>query len=264
MPNSLSIPDLVDSLQSRGRYAFTRQEFAAASSQSPAALTKALQRLVRKQRIQPLRRGFFVIVPIEYSATGMIPPDWFIDDLMRFLELPYYVGMLSAALLHGAAHQQPQEYHVVVPRPERPILSRHISIRFFQNRAMLRVKTERIKGYSGFLPVSPPAATAFDLARFSARIGGLDTVLTVLSELAEKLTAESLMSAAQNESERAQVQRVGWLLERAGYSSITGSLAKWLAAQCPNKVRLDPRKPPQGHRDTRWQVIENAEPESEI
>ena len=46
----------------------------------------------------------------------MIPADWFIAELMQFLDLPYYVGVLSAAALHGAAHQQAQEFHVVVPR----------------------------------------------------------------------------------------------------------------------------------------------------
>ena len=108
-----SIFDLVESLQRRGRYAFTRAEVATALSLSDEALTKGLQRLARKDRVRMLRRGFFVIIPVEYSATGMIPTDWFIAELMQFLDLPYYIGVLSAAALHGAAHQQPQEYHVV-------------------------------------------------------------------------------------------------------------------------------------------------------
>ncbi len=113
-----SISDLVESLQRRGRYAFTRAEVEAALPLSEEALTKGLQRLARKGRVRMLRRGFFVIIPVEYSATGMIPTDWFVAELMQFLDLPYYIGVLSAAALHGAAHQQAQEYHVVVPKPE--------------------------------------------------------------------------------------------------------------------------------------------------
>ena len=265
MPIPSSISDFVDTLQSSGRYAFTREEVADALALSATTLTKALQRLVHKHRIQPLRRGFFVIVPIEYSGTGMIPADWFIDDLMRFLELPYYVGVLSAASLHGAAHQQPQEYHIVVPRLERPIKRRNMAIRFFRYGAMETVQTERLKGYSGLLPVSTPAATAFDLTRFAVHIGGFDTVLTVLSELAEKMTAEGILAAARVETERAQVQRVGWLLERAGFSELTGPLAEWISSLHPTKVRLDPRKPSRGSRkDSRWQLVVNSEPEGEI
>ena len=44
-----------------------------------------------------------------------------IDDLMRFHHVPYYVGLLSAAALHGAAHQQPQEFQVVSGAVLRPL-----------------------------------------------------------------------------------------------------------------------------------------------
>ena len=124
------ISDHVESLQRRGRYAFTRAEAAAVLSLSETALTKGLQRLSRKGRVRMLRRGFYVIIPVEYSATGMIPTDWFIAELMQFLDLPYYIGVLSAAALHGAAHQQPQEYHVVVPKPERAVRRPTVTIRF--------------------------------------------------------------------------------------------------------------------------------------
>ena len=101
--------------------------------------------------------------------------------------------------------------------------------------------------------------------RFAARIGGLDAVLTVLTELAEKLTPESVLAAAKSEYELAQVQRLGWLLERAGYPQLAEPLAGWLAARLHHKVRLDPRRPALGARkDARWQVVVNADPQSEV
>jgi hypothetical protein len=107
--NPRSASEYVDHIQSRARYTFTRSELEVELKLGRAALTKALQRLHRAGRIQMIRRGFFVIVPLEYAAGGLVPPDWFIDDLMRFLEQPYYVGVLTAATLHGAGHQQPQD-----------------------------------------------------------------------------------------------------------------------------------------------------------
>ena len=53
-----SISDHVESLQRRGRYAFTRAEAAAALSLSETALTKGFQRLTRKGRVRMLRRGY--------------------------------------------------------------------------------------------------------------------------------------------------------------------------------------------------------------
>ena len=105
------------------------------------------------------------------------------------------------------------------------------------------------------LPVSTPAATALDLVRFAARIGGLDAVLTVLAELVEKLTPENVLAAAQAEYELAQVQRLGWLLERAGCPQIAKPLADWLAARPRHKVRLTrgvPRSVRARTRAGRW------------
>jgi hypothetical protein len=40
---------------------------------------------------------------------------------MRRLDLAYYAGLLSAAQLHGAAHQRPQEFQVFLAKNRRPI-----------------------------------------------------------------------------------------------------------------------------------------------
>ena len=78
-----------------------------------------------------IRSGFFVIIPLEYRSTMTLPPEWFIADLMACLEQPYYVGLLSAASLHGAAHQQPQQFQVVTTVPQREIRKKGLAIRFF-------------------------------------------------------------------------------------------------------------------------------------
>jgi len=259
-----SVNEFVDHLQKRARYTFARAEAEGALKLERAALTKGLQRLQRAGRTRMIRRGFYVIVPLEYATGGIVPPDWFIDDLMKFLGQPYYVGVLTAAALHGASHQQPQEYQVVVARPERAIRTANLSIRFFLKKSMPQAPMERVKAYTGHLPVSTPAVTALDLVRFAPAIGGLDAVLTVLEELVEKITPEDLLNAARQESERSQVQRLGWLLERTKRRELAEGLAQWLAQQKPTKTPLDVSAPVAGGRkDPRWQVIVNADPQSE-
>jgi len=113
---SQSLSGWVNELQRVGRYTFTREEAERALSLEVRALDKALQRSCGQGRTHRLRKGFYTIVPLEYAPVGTIPPEWFIDDLMKFIDRPYYVGCLSAAAIHGAAHQRPQELQVVVPR----------------------------------------------------------------------------------------------------------------------------------------------------
>jgi predicted transcriptional regulator of viral defense system len=115
------------------------------------------------------------------------------------------------------------------------------------------------------LNVSTPACTALDLIRFQQKIGGLDVVVTVLFELCEKINQQDLIEAARKESERSQVQRLGWLLDRIGRRDLSGGLADWIVKKHPAKVALDITQPVKGfHKDRRWQVIVNAEPESEL
>ena len=121
----------IDDRQAVGLYYFTREEAIQSLKITEEAFRKAASRLAKKTRLVRIRSGFFVIVPLEYRASGVLPADWFIADLMAYLEQPYYVGLLSAAALHGAAHQQPQQFQVVTTAPQRRIQKNNLSLRFF-------------------------------------------------------------------------------------------------------------------------------------
>lgn len=219
MPRPSDLADFVDHLQSRGRRTFTRAEAArAAPNTSPSGIAQALRRLAGRGRIVHLRAGFYVIVPLEYKATGIIPPTWFVDDLMRFIGQPYYVGLLSAAALQGAAHQQPQELQVVTTKPVRVIQLRRARIVFVTNSRAAETPAVQRKVDSGYFRVSTPAATALDLVRYVSHAGGLSNVANVLSELTETLSPEELASYARTQipRERPALQRLGYLLGCVG------------------------------------------------
>lgn len=105
MNDDKRVSDLIDDFQRKGLYGFDRSKVEAELSVSSAAVGKALKRLSEKGRVKRLRKGFHAIVPVEFAMQGIPPSDWYLDDLMRSLDLPYYIGLLSAAALHGAAHQ---------------------------------------------------------------------------------------------------------------------------------------------------------------
>ncbi len=130
MPSRPAISLLVEQLQSQGRYTFTRPEAESESKRSFVAAQTALRRLKEQGRIVSPRRGFYVIVPLEYRVTGSPPASWFIDELMLYLAQPYYVGLLSAAAIHGAAHQQPMVFQVVTNKPTREMRAGKVAIQF--------------------------------------------------------------------------------------------------------------------------------------
>ena len=265
MKRGLSVSDYVNNLQKKGRYTFSLQDVRSVVAIRPDALTKALQRLTQSKRLCQIRRTFYVVVPMEYSSGGILPPDWFIDDFMKYIELPYYVGLLSAASLHGAGHQQPQEFQIVVPRHERPINKPNLRLHLFRYSRMAKVLTVKIKTFTGNISVSSPESTALDLCRFSGQIGGMSAVWTVLTDLVKKMTPDALLTASRYETELSQVQRLGWLLELIGESRLAEPLSVWLSEQQPRKAPLDILKPEKGCRkNSRWQIIVNTQPESDI
>lgn len=248
----------VDSLQQSGRYSFSRDDALAAVRLSTVALKRAAQRLSQQGRIVSPRRGFFVIVPLEYKTSGAPPASWFIDHLMRHQGQVYYVGLLSAAALHGAAHQQPQRFQVMVGRQLRPARAGRNQIHFVMKKGIEKTPITALKTETGSMCVSSPEATAIDLVRYPDQAGGLSNVASVLSELAESMDAKRLRSAARRESDLAAAQRLGYLLDHLGASGKAEELARWVRMMNPRAVALRPgRAGASASSSTRWKVSVN-------
>lgn len=263
-PNK-SLAAWVDSRQMRGVYTFTRDEAFAALKLSRMAFDRAAFRLAVKKRLVRIRRGFYAIIPLEHRVAGILPPDWFIDDLMKYMKCPFYVGVLSAAAYHGASHQKIQAYHIVTDRSLRDIRCRGIAIRFFRKTNIAATPLEQIKGYTGYLPVSTPEATALDVVRYYRRAGGLGRVLTVLQELHEKIDPRRLIQAAKADDCLSYAQRLGWLLEQTAFAGKASKFHEWMAKQAPLPVRLNPALPIKGSkRDKRWNVWLNTDVEGDL
>jgi predicted transcriptional regulator of viral defense system len=183
---------------------------------------------------------------------------------MAYEEKPYYVGLLTAAAVHGASHQSPQEFQVVTTTPLRPIEIGPLRIHFFTKRHAERTPRAQVKVETGRMFVSSPDVTALDLLRYLPSVGHLNNVATILSELAEKLTPAGLVDAAAAGGELSHVQRLGYLLELVEQPKLAASLEPWLLSQKPRPIPLSPGRPVKGYElNKRWQVIVNEDVEAE-
>jgi predicted transcriptional regulator of viral defense system len=259
----------VEDLQGQGRYTFTRSEAAIAGRRTEVALEAALRRLRQRGRIASPRRGFHVVVPAEYREAGSPPASWFIDDLMQFLEQPYYVGLLSAAAVHGAAHQQPMAFQVVTDRPTRPARVGRVRIEFHMSRHAEDAAVAEVQTDTGSMRVATPEITAYDLVHFAAAAGHLSNVATVLSELAERLDPAALVALAPSYAVP-ETQRLGYLLERLGEADLAAPLVAWLKNRRHRAVLLAPEagppraEPIKTRADPRWRVIPNDDLEVDL
>jgi predicted transcriptional regulator of viral defense system len=254
----------VEELAARGRYHFTTADTVAALGGSPIAAKAAIRRLRDKGRIATPFRGFHVVVPPEYRTLACLPADQFVPQLMDHLGLDYYAGLLSAASLYGAAHQAPMVFQAVVARNRPGIRCGRVKVDFVARANVAEIPTMRKNTLRGFLRVSTPEATAFDLVGYPGHSGGLSNVATVLSELAESMDAAKLVAEAEH-SPLPWAQRLGYLLERAGAEALAAPLAQHVAARTKEYVPLRPRKPvAQASHLARWRLVVNEAVELDL
>jgi predicted transcriptional regulator of viral defense system len=257
----LSVRNYIDQLQSKGRYTFLKSDLTKSPGLSTAAIELSLNRLLKKHRIAMIRQGFYIIVPLEYQPNGILPASWFIHQLMEYLELPYYVALLSAAAIHGAAHQKSQEFQVITNKSLRTIHARGLRIRFFKKTDLdMEVGLEQIKTENGYINTSVPERTALDLIQYVRQIGGLNRAATVLEELAEKIDSTRLLKNAQKEKSLCFIQRLGFIMDLLGFENLTKKLRGWLEEKKPPKTLLDPALPINTETfNPKWRLYVNSD-----
>lgn len=255
--------DYIDRLAGAGRHHFTAAEAREALGGTANAATLALRPLSKQGLIASPARGFYVIVPPEYRRLGSLPPEQFVPALMERQGLVYYAGLLSAAQLHGAAHQRPQVFQVAVGKARRGIEVGRVRVAFYVRRRIEEVPTVSVNTPRGSLRVSSVEATALDLVGYERLVGGLDQAATVLAELAERIEPKALAAAA-TAAPMPWAQRLGWLLEHVGAGEKADVLKAYVAAAAPDATPLLPAAPHAGApRDKNWRLRINADVEAE-
>jgi predicted transcriptional regulator of viral defense system len=260
----ISLEKYIDKMASRGQHHFLTADAVKALCSTPVAVRASLRRSRQKGRIATPLRGFYLIVPPEYRLLGCLPAEQFIPQLMNHLGQPYYAGLLSAAQFHGAAHQKPQEFQVVV-RTNRPeICCGQVRVQFIARRNAADVTTESVNTARGTLRVSSPEATAFDLVGYMDRCVGISNVATVLGELAERLQPDRLLQETGHSPLR-WTQRLGFLLERVGAMALSEALFVRVREEADAYIPLRAgRAVSTASRDSRWKILVNETVEPDL
>ena len=255
----------LDELQAHGRYIYYKQDALKALKINDSALRVSTYRLAHKGRLVQPKRGFFLIIPLEYREMGCLPATWFIDALMRFLEQPYYVGLLSAAALHGAAHQQPQVFQVITNKIIKPIRIGRIHVIFIYKKKWPETSLlQSIQTETGHMLVSNPAMTAFDCVRYYKHAGYFNNIITVVEELVESISVASLIEATKH-FELATIQRLGYLLEKIECAELAQTLEKYLSDKKLQYIQFIPGgKHPLVEKSERWHLEINEIIESDL
>jgi predicted transcriptional regulator of viral defense system len=256
--------ELRDFLLSQGRPWITLEDAAVLLGTSEPVAADALAYLREAHQFFSPSPGLYVPLPPEYKSWGALPAADFIDPLMTHLGHGYYVGLLSAAELHGAAHQRPQAFQVVTDARVRDRELGRARLRFYVSAVAKDVPTQRMNAATGQICVSTPATTALDLVARPSAAGGLNNVATVLYELADEgLLTASGWSASAPWYPTAVLRRTGWLLDHVGAAAGQDGLLD-VAGKPGPRVYLEPAVAHRGSAANRWNLVVNIDVEPDL
>lgn len=263
MRKKIELSDWITQQTLRGRYMFTKADLLAADlTASGQALQNSLFRLTERGVIMSPWQNFYVIIPTEYKLRGIVPPSFYIDHLMKFLRRDYYVSLLSAASLNGAAHQRAQVFQVTVNgKPLRSGVKNGTHLVFTQRQNIPFKFITQIKTQTGYMNVSGPELTALDVVAEEKKIGGISRAAEIISELAPQTRWNANHTSLLDFFSAPAIQRLGFLLDYveekekadALYSLVkaTGKVMRKIPIKQSACIADDM------NTDNRWKIINN-------
>ncbi|MDR0969564.1 MAG: type IV toxin-antitoxin system AbiEi family antitoxin [Lentimicrobiaceae bacterium] len=245
-------------LINNNKYTFTLSELKEHFHLSDKSLLQGLYHYKKNKKIVQIRKEFYGILVPHISNNGRIPYFEFLDDLMKSLDKNYYVALLNAAALFGAAHQQPQVVYVFcTPPTPRNIKSSNLfflSKSTWNNEFVIQKKTQ-----TGFINVSSPELTALDLCTYIWRFG-VNRVTTILMELYEEMNPSLLKKVAKEYDNVSSLQRLGYILENfTENEKLTSAVYSVLQTKKMYYVPLSPKKEKRGKYNHKWKIIVNMQ-----
>jgi len=256
----VSPSELGDWLIGQGRHFITTAEAAKILGVAPETVPKSLERAREAGKLISVTKGGWVPVPPEHRSANAPPASHYIDQLMSYLGHAYYVGLLSAAAIHGASHQSPMVFQVVTPARLRERRVGRSRIQFLQREGTAGRPMRQHNVPTGRIWVSTPEVTVFDLTESPQESGGLSNVATIIGDLLynTQLDPHDLAHVA-SLYPSAIAQRTGYLIDLMASETKTEMNTNELqntVAGCRYRD-LSPGHGG-GEHDERWHVIANT------
>lgn len=263
----MTVTNYIKQLLSYEEYSFSLNELIQNLNKTEISIKSELSRLIAKNEIVNLRKGFYLIITPRYSSAQKLPIQLYCEKLFKYLNRNYYVALFSAAKFHGASHQQVQRDYIITEKPKYNDISKDsIDIRFFTKSNWTCKNVQLKQSDAGLYKVSSPALTIVDLINHQTKLGGISRMFSVIEELSEELEKPDLVELLYWYPHKSTLQRFGFLLEELGRKGefqdlIFGKLKKTNFFP----VLLSPKsneKP--GAVNNRWKVDINIKLESDL
>lgn len=263
----MTLANYIKQLLTYEEYSFSVKELIENIHKSETSIKSELSRLIAKNKIVNLRKGFYLIITPRYSLAQKLPIQLYCEKLFKYLNRNYYVALFSAAKFHGASHQQIQRDYVITEKLTYKDISKNsIDIRFFATSNWPGKNIQLKKFDAGVYKVSSPALTIVDLIHYQSKLGGINRIFSVIEELTEELTRSDFVELLSWYPYKSTLQRLGFLLEvlnvHAEFQDMIYSNLQTINFY-PVLLSANSNEKP-GSVDNKWRVDVNVKMESDL
>jgi predicted transcriptional regulator of viral defense system len=261
----MTISGWIENREMTGFPTFSYQEVSNAfPTLSSNVVSNKLCLLGKQKRIQTVHKQFYTVVPIQFKDRGIVPPYNYVDQLMTYLRRPYYISLLSAGVLHGAAHQRPQRLAImtVPPRISFSKNSNH-SLQWCYRQEIPKELLETTHSDTGVILYSNAELTVIDLVQYAHLVGGLSAATTVIAELIEKTDFLKQSDLLIEATTYPTLQRLGYILDVVLDEQEQAAVIEGLLQPHYKELKFRPlssdHSEDQAERNKRWKLIINHE-----
>ena len=177
-----------------GNYGFSLADLVRETGLSDRNAKNQLRRLRGRTSKVARWQPFFLVNDPADKASGAVSYDRWLDDYFAWLGRPYYLGLQSAAAIHGSQPQALQTIQIVTNVPRREARVGRQKLRFFVKSDCAASAVQQAPRAFAPMKVSTPETTAFDLVRYAPRLGGIDRTAETLAPMLHLLQPARLKS----------------------------------------------------------------------
>jgi predicted transcriptional regulator of viral defense system len=213
--------------------------------------------LVRKRWILKIKKGVYLIAPLEAGEFGAANYTVHSFIIASVLVEPYYIAYWSALNHHGLTDQTPPAIYVATtkPRNSRTIFNTQFKFVAIPPRKMFGIEETEIEKRK--IKISTPEKTIVDCLDHPEHCGGTEEIAKAVYFAKDEIDQTKLVNFAQKIGNTAVLKRLGYISETLKIEKLTNLLSS--AKLATGYSLLDPTAKRQGRIVEKWRILVNVQ-----
>lgn len=215
-----------------------------------------LDKLIRKKWILKIRRGVYIITPLDAGEKGSDAYTVHSFLIGSLLTKPYYIGYWSALNYHGFTEQIPSSVYIATTKPKHPqtVLDTNFKFVTITPRKMFSIEEIQIENHK--VNISSIEKTIVDCLDHPEYCGGIVEFAKAMFFSKEEIELEKLGEYAKKIGNTTVIKRLGYISEIFNWKEYVELFSSFKLKS--GYSTLDPGSPIKGHIKEKWKLHVNV------